>query len=241
MEILVSLDTAAPGLLLAFVAGVVNSLSPCCLALTPAYLAHLAGVEAESVTSRQRWLHLSAYIAGFSVVFIAIGAGFGLAGWALADSRETIWTVGGVVIIAFGMMQAGVLRVPLLNRTYELQLSTKSPAGPGRSLLIGATYSIAWSPCIGPVLGAILTGIVVFGDLWQGVALLAAFAAGMAIPHIGLALTVTRVAAVQQLLRRHYLAVQRVSGVVMVGMGVLIVTGALNQIFRYFQTVNVVL
>lgn len=238
---LLSFDTAAPGLVLAFFAGGVNSLSPCCLAMTPAFLAHLAGVEAEATTQRQRFLHASLYIAGFSLVFIAIGAGVAVAGVALKDSRDTLWKAGGVIIITFGLVQAGLLRVPLLSRSFELGLRERHAPGLARSLLVGATYSLAWTPCIGPVLGAILTGVLVFGEFWQGVGLLAAFAAGMAVPHFAAVFAFDRLTGLRATLSRHYLAVQRVSGTVMVGMGVLIFTGALIEIFRYFQTVNVVL
>ncbi|MGH2608640.1 MAG: cytochrome c biogenesis CcdA family protein [Tepidiformaceae bacterium] len=238
---LLSFDTAAPGLLLAFVAGGVNSLSPCCLAMTPAFLAHLAGVEVEVPTRRQRLLHASLYILGFSLVFITIGAGLSLAGMALTDSRAALWKVGGVLVITFGLMQMGLLTVPFLSRSFEVRVADRQAPGMARSLLVGATYSLAWTPCIGPVLGAILTGVLVFGEFWQGVALLTAFAAGMAVPHFAAALAFERLAAVRAALNRHYLAVQRVSGTVMVGMGVLIFTGALIEIFRYFQSANVVL
>lgn len=241
MDWLLSLDRAAPGLLLAFVAGGVNSLSPCCLAMTPAFLAHLAGVEVEAPTRRQRLVHASLYIFGFSLVFIAIGAGLSLAGVALTDSRTTLWKVGGVLVITFGLMQMGLLSVPFLNRSFEFRVSERQSPGMARSLLVGATYSLAWTPCIGPVLGAILTGVLVFGEFWQGVGLLTAFAAGMAVPHFAAALAFERLTGLRAVLARHYVAVQRVSGTMMVGMGILIFTGALIEIFRYFQAVNVVL
>ncbi len=238
---LLSFDLAAPGLLLAFVAGMVNSLSPCCLAMTPAFLAHLAGVEVEAATRRSRLTHASLYVLGFSVVFVAIGAGLSLAGWALTDSRDLLWKVGGSVVIAFGLMQAGVLRIPVFERSFEPSLGTSQAPGFARSFLVGATYSLAWTPCIGPVLGAILTGVLVFGDVGQGMLLLVAFAAGLAIPHLAAAVAFERLAGARSFLQRHFVAVQRISGTVMVGMGVLIFTGALIEIFQYFQAFNVVL
>lgn len=241
MDWLISLDRAAPGLMLAFAAGGLNSLSPCCLAMTPAFLAHLAGVEAEAPSRRQRLLHASLYILGFSLVFIAIGAGLSLAGMALTDSRATLWKVGGVLVITFGLMQMGLLSVPFLNRSFELRVGERQAPGMARSLLVGGTYSLAWTPCIGPVLGAILTGVLVFGEFWQGVGLLTAFAAGMAVPHFAAAFAFERLTGLRAALARHYVAVQRVSGTMMVGMGILIFTGAMIEIFRYFQGVNVVL
>lgn len=241
MEWMLSFDRAAPGLLLAFVAGIVNSLSPCCLAMTPAFLAHLAGVEVENNSRRSRLTHASLYVLGFSLVFVAVGAGLSLAGWALTDSRSLLWKVGGTAVIAFGLMQAGVLRIPFFERSFEPQLPGSQVPGYTRSFLVGATYSVAWTPCIGPVLGAILTGVLVFGDVGQGVLLLVAFAAGLAIPHIGAAIAFERLEPARIFLQRHFLAVQRVSGAVMVGMGVLVFTGAMFQIFRYFQAFTFVL
>jgi cytochrome c-type biogenesis protein len=241
MGILLSFDRSAPGLLLAFLAGGVNSLSPCCLAMTPAFVAHLAGVEAEAATRRQVISHALLYVVGFSLVFVAIGAGVSLAGVALGDERPILWKVGGSVVIAFGLVQLGLLRVPWLQRSFSAPTPSGLAAGYGRSFVVGATYSLAWTPCIGPALGAILTSALVFGDFWQGVALLSAFALGMAIPHLGTALAVSRVAALRRFVHRHALAVERASGTAMVVMGVLIFTGTLIEIFRYFQAFNVVL
>lgn len=241
MDWVLSFDRAAPGLLLAFSAGLVNSLSPCCLAMTPAFLAHLAGVQGESASRGKVVRHALIYVTGFSFAFIAIGAGASLAGLALADVRPLLWKVGGTIVIAFGLVQLGVFNVPFLQRSFEPRLAKMPGPGYGRSFVVGATYSLGWTPCIGPVLGAILTSVVVFGDVWQGVGLLAAFALGLAIPHLGAALAMERLRAPRGFIHRHYLAVQRVSGTVMVAMGILIFTGALIEIFRYFQYFNVVL
>ena len=241
MGVLLGFDRSAPGLLLALIAGGVNSLSPCCLAMTPAFVAHLAGVEAEAATRRQVIAHALLYVVGFSLVFVAIGAGVSLAGVALDDQRPILWKVGGSVVIVFGMVQLGLLRLPWLQRSYAAPTPSGLAAGYGRSFVVGATYSLAWTPCIGPILGAILTSALVFGDFWQGVALLSAFALGMAIPHLGAALAINRVAAIRKFVHRHALAVDRAAGGAMVVMGVLIFTGTLIEIFRYFQAFNLVL
>lgn len=241
MDWILGFDRAAPGLLLAFVAGGVNTLSPCCLAMTPAFLAHLAGVEVEAASRRARLTHAVVYVVGFSLVFVAIGAGLSLAGYALTDMRSLLFKVGGTIVIIFGLVQLGVFRVPALQRSFELRLGQNAAPGYARSFLVGATYSVAWTPCIGPVLGAILTSVLVFGDFWQGIALLSAFAFGMAVPHLAAAVAFERLTALRRFLTRHYLAVERTSGVVMISMGVLIFTGALIDIFRYFQGFTVVL
>jgi len=235
MDWLFGFDRAAPGLTLAFLAGVVNSFSPCCLAMTPAFLAHLAGVEVEANNRRKRLVHAGLYVLGFSVVFISIGVGLSLAGYALTDIRSELWKVGGTVVIVLGLIQVGVLRIPLLLRSFELPVVSSDAPGYARSFIVGATYSVAWTPCIGPVLGAILTSVLVFGDFWQGIALLTAFSVGMALPHLGAALAFERIEPGRRFLARHQTAVERISGGVMVVMGVLIFTGALIDIFRYFQ------
>lgn len=240
MDWLLGFDTAAPGLGLALVAGLVNSLSPCCLAMTPAFLAHLAGVEVESSTRRNRLTHAGLYVLGFSLVFIALGAGLGIAGLALQDHRQVLFKVGGTIVIAFGLVQLGLVRIPLLNRSFEVRIVADGNAGYARSVIVGATYSIAWTPCIGPVLGAIITGALVFGDVWWSVALLTSFAVGMAIPHIAAAVAFEKLASVRRVLHRRARAVETASGAVMVAMGILIFTGALLEIFRYFQGFTVV-
>lgn len=241
MDWLFSLDIAAPGLMLAFVAGLVNSFSPCCLAMSPAYLAHLAGIEAQSPRRGAVLRHAAVYTLGFSLVFIAIGAGMSLAGMAIVEARPLLWKVGGSVVILFGLVQMGLIRVPYLQRSFEARIATPVAPGYGRSFVVGATYSLAWTPCIGPVLGAILTAAAIFGDVWQGVGLLAAFSLGLALPHFGAALALERLTVIQRNIRRHYRLVEVVSGTVMVMMGILIFTGTLIQIFRYFQYSNVVL
>ena len=201
----------------------------------------LAGVEAGTASRRVRLTHAAVYILGFSLVFVAIGAGLSLAGYALTDVRSQLFKVGGTVVIVFGLVQMGVLRVPALQRSFELRLGEGATPGYARSFVVGATYSVAWTPYIGPVLGTILTSVVVFGDLWLGIGLLSAFALGMAVPHLGAALAFERLARIRAFLVGHYVAVERASGAVMVGMGILIFTGALIDIFRYFQAFNVVL
>lgn len=240
-DFLLSFDTAAPGLALVFIAGVVNSLSPCCLAMTPAFMAHLAGVGAENRSRPVVVRHAAVYVAGFTLIFVAIGIGAGLAGWALVDQRPLLFKVGGTLVITLGLVQMGVLKLPWLQRSYEVTARPRTAPGYARSFLVGATYSLGWTPCIGPVLGAILTSAVVFGEVWQGALLLCAFALGLAIPHLAAAVAFERIRPLRDWVQRHFVLVQRTSGTVMVAMGVLIFTGALIEIFRYFQAVNVVL
>ena len=144
MDWILGFDRAAPGLTLAFVAGAVNTLSPCCLAMTPAFLAHLAGVEVQSASRRVRLTHALVYVVGFSLVFVAIGAGLSFAGYALTDIRSQLFKVGGTIVIAFGLVQMGVIPVPALQRSFELRLGQSATPGYARSFLVDVTTDLYW-------------------------------------------------------------------------------------------------
>lgn len=239
-----SFDPYNPGLMLAFAAGLVNTLSPCCLAMTPAFLAHATGAAAGpdgSVRGRAILGHTALYMAGFSAVFILIGISVALMGYLLVDIRPLLWKIGGALIIAMGLHQAGVVRIPLLLRTLEVRPSGALAASYGRSFVVGAVYSLGWTPCIGPVLGSILTFAAVSGDVWLSGALLVAYSLGMAVPHFAYALALDRTHIAVRWLQRRWATVELISGVTMVVMGILIFTGTLFRIFTYFQYFNVAL
>lgn len=239
-----SLDPYSPGLMLAFTAGLVNTLSPCCLAMAPAFLAHATGAAAGrdgSVRGRAVLGHTVLYMAGFSAVFILLGVSIALVGYVLVDIRPLLWKIGGALIIVMGLHQARIVRIPFLLRTLELQPSGALVASYGRSFVVGAVYSLGWTPCIGPVLGSVLTFAAVSGDVWLSAALLLAYSLGMAVPHFAYALALDRTRVVVRWLQRRWATVELVSGVSMVVMGVLIFTGTLFRIFSYFQYFNVAL
>jgi len=240
----ISFDPYSPGFLLAFAAGLVNTLSPCCLAMTPAFLSHVTGAAVDpsgTVSRRSLLTHTALYMAGFSFVFILIGVSITFMGYLLIDMRPLLWKVGGVVVIAMGFHQAGIIRMPMLMRTTTLSPSVGASVGYGRSVVVGATYSLGWTACIGPVLGSILTLAAVSGDFWLASYLLIGYSLGMAVPHFAYALTLDRMQGLVNWLQRRWTAVEFVSGGVMIVMGVLIFSGALFKIFTYFQFFNVVL
>jgi len=223
---------------LAFLAGLASFLSPCVLALVPAYIGYLSGrtVTAEGVVVQNRWQtfgHGVAFVAGFSLVFIALGAAASLIGAVLYDLRTWLARIGGVVVVIFGLHTMGVISIPFLDYDTRRQVRANPGLGYGSSVLMGVFFSAGWAPCVGPVLGAILTLALATGSLNQGVALLTAYSAGLAIPFLLAALGIGRAA---EWMRRYAGAVRvvsKVTGAVMVIIGILLLTGSLQRLSQY--------
>jgi cytochrome c-type biogenesis protein len=223
---------------LAFLAGLASFLSPCVLALVPAYVGYLSGrsVTAEGVVVESRagtFLHGLAFVAGFSLVFIALGATASLIGALLYDLRTWIARIGGVVVVLFGLHTMGVLHIPFLDYDSRRHMGPNPRLGLASSALMGVFFSAGWAPCVGPVLGVVLTLAISGGSLQLGVILLTAYSLGLAVPFLLAALGIGRVA---ELMRRHGRAVavvSRVTGVVMVIVGIMLFTGTLEQLARF--------
>lgn len=195
---------------LALLAGLASFLSPCVLALVPAYLGYLGGVSVspEGVVVRNRWTTFShglAFVLGFSVVFVLLGAAASLAGALLYDLRTWLARVGGLVVIIFGLHTMGVIHIPFLNYDTRRQVAPDRRYGYLSSAMMGVFFSAGWAPCVGPVLGAVLTLALSSAALGQGVILLSAYSVGLAIPFLMAALGVGRIA---ELMRRHGTAVR---------------------------------
>jgi cytochrome c-type biogenesis protein len=227
-------------LLTAFIAGVFSITSPCVLPLIPIYLAHIAGVSAGESSVRARALVLrnaAAYVVGFSLVFIALGAALGTAG-AMAGSLDFIsgnrlWLVrfGGVLLLILGLHQLGWITVPFLNRTRRANLEAKNPGTVLSSFLIGVTFGAGWSPCVGPILGAILTMAAGQGSIGRATLLLTMYSAGLAVPFLLGALAFGSAPNVIRRLNRRMAMVTTVSGAVMIGVGVIMILGIYEQMF----------
>jgi cytochrome c-type biogenesis protein len=218
------------GVFVAFTAGLFSFLSPCVLPLFPSYLSFVTGMSVSDLSAdltaaarRRVMLHSIAFIAGFSLVFIALGASFSAAGQFLLDYREWIRRIGGVLIILFGLYIAGFLRIGFLLRTQQWQLREK-PAGYLGSLLVGVTFAIGWTPCVGPILGAILSLASTAENIGRGVALLVAYSAGLGVPFL---LSSLALGAFLKFFRRYkpfIPIVERAAGVLLIVVGVLVYT-----------------
>jgi len=222
---------------LAALAGLASFLSPCVLALVPAYVGYLGGrsVSASGVVVSSRWktfTHGLAFVLGFSVVFIALGAAVSVVGVFLYDVRTWIARIGGIFVIIFGLHTIGVINIPFLDYDTRPKSQPKPGLGYLSSALMGVFFSAGWAPCVGPVLGAVLTLALNNAQLSQGVILLSAYSAGLAIPFLLASLGVGGVA---QLMRRHSRAIRIfsvVTGIMLVIIGVMLLTGTLESLAR---------
>jgi cytochrome c-type biogenesis protein len=218
----------------AFAAGVISFLTPCVFPLVPPYLVYLSGASieqmqaAQNVAIRRRALLMAAcFVLGFSIVFISIfGAGASLLGGLVADHKDTLAVIGGVVIIIMGLHFLGLFRIGMLMREARFQ------AGDGGSalgaLIMGLSFGFGWTPCIGPVLGAIATRAAQEASLGYGVGLLATYSIGLGVPFLIAALFVKPFMAFLHRFKRHLSTVERAMGALLVLTGVLFLTGSIS-------------
>jgi len=227
-------------LFVAFTAGLFSFLSPCVLPLIPSYLSFVSGVSLEEmrasqVESRVRWRVASnslAFILGFSQVFISFGVSASFLGSLFLGYRTFIRIVGGIFITLVGIYLIGVFKIPLLDRYLQFHLKDK-PAGYLGSVLVGITFAVAWTPCVGPILGAILTLAGTTAEVQRGVALLAAYAAGLAAPFFISALAVNSFFQFSQAFRHYIRAVHIGGGVLLVIVGILLMTNYMTALNTY--------
>jgi cytochrome c-type biogenesis protein len=221
-----------PSVLLAFAAGLVSFVSPCCLPLVPGYLATVSGVKPSSLGRRidPRVLGRSAlFVATFSVLFILLGLGATAVGSFLFDSKPTLDKVAGISIIVMGVLFVGSVFVVRLNRDFRPRALIER-AGRGGPVVAGAAFAIAWTPCVGPTLGAILGLASTSSGTGKGALLLAVYSAGLALPFMFTAIAFNSATRAFGFFKRHYAAIQVGSGLVLVAMGVLVLTGELFRI-----------
>lgn len=229
-------ESLSIGPLVALLAGLLSFLSPCVLPLVPSYLGFLTGMTLEEMTDQRRWavLHALMFIAGFSLVFIALGATVTALGATLAYHKATVARIGGGLIILFGIYATGVFRVSFFERERRVHLDRK-PVGFLGSLLVGMAFAAGWTPCLGPVLGGILGLAGTSGELGKGIVLLAAYSLGLAIPFLLAALAVDRFRLWFTRFRRWLPWVQRASGVLLIIVGILLVTGEFTRLATLLQ------
>lgn len=225
-----------PSFALAFVAGVLSFLSPCVLPLIPSYVGFLTGLTLEELEVRRgtALAHALWFVAGFSLIFIALGATASALGVLLLRSQVWIGRIGGGVVILFGLYLLGVLRPGLLMRERKVQLARK-PLGYLGSAFVGITFGAAWTPCIGPILGAILTLAAAQASVGHGAALLTAYSVGLALPFVVTALALDRFLAWFQRFRPYLVWVERVAGILLILLGLLLVTDRFTMLAGWLQ------
>lgn len=224
------MEGGSVGLAVAFAAGILSFLSPCVLPLVPSYVSFVAGVgleeleEGASAVRRTAFLHSLLFVIGFSIVFMALGASASFLGQLLADHREWITRVGGVIVVLFGLHLLGVTPMRFLQRERRVHLQQK-PLGYAGTLLVGVTFGAGWTPCIGPILGGIMTMAATRERLVEGVQLLGFYSAGLAVPFLVSALALTWFLATFRRFRRYVPWAERISGALLVGVGILLLSG----------------
>lgn len=233
-----SINLSPYGVGISALAGLLSFLSPCVLALVPAYIGYLGGrsVSPSGEVVENRWATFShgvAFVAGFSVVFVALGAAASALGALLYDLRQVLAKVGGIVVIIFGLHTTGLITIPFLDYDTRRQVRPDPRLGYASSALMGVFFSAGWAPCVGPVLGAVLTLALSSARVLEGVVLLSAYSVGLAIPFLLAALGIGRVA---ELMRRYGKAVRYLSiatGIILIIVGIMLFTGTLETLARF--------
>jgi cytochrome c-type biogenesis protein len=223
--------------LVAFLAGLLSFLSPCVLPLVPSYIAFVTGASGVAELGARRHLallHALLFVAGFTIVFIALGATATELGRMLHAEQRWLERGGGVLIIVFGLYLLGALRLPFLAREARVQFADK-PLGFLGSVLVGMAFAAGWTPCIGPILGSILLYTSTRADLGQGLGLLLAYSLGLAVPFLVAAWAVEAFLAWFQRFRRYIGWVERVAGALLLVAGVLMLTGSFTLLSGWFQ------
>ncbi len=228
-----STDPAAGvGIFAALAAGVVSFLSPCVLPLVPGYLSAVSGVSAAELETAG-WRRILApsllFVASFSAIFVAEGLTATALGSAFQDHEELLTKIAAALIIAMGVLFVAQLFITRLNREWHVDALLER-AGRGGPIVAGAAFAIAWTPCIGPTLGAILTAASLSGSAAHGALLLVVYSAGLAIPFLLTAIAFSRMTTAFTVVKRHYQAIVATGGVILIAMGVLIWTNELTQL-----------
>jgi cytochrome c-type biogenesis protein len=233
---------------LAFLAGIVSFASPCCLPLVPGYIGYMVGTTPDGPARRMVALRQSlAFVLGFSFVFVALWASVGVVGYVLRDYAALLRQVGGAILVFMGLNVAGVINVATLYRDVRLPIGPGAATAGGtmalgggfgapvtagaqpsypRSALLGVFFAAGWTPCIGPILGGIIGLASASASVVEGSVLLVAYAAGLAVPFVLVALGATAVSERLGWLRRHHHAVSVVTGAMLVAVGFLMITNS---------------
>ncbi len=211
--------------------GAVSFASPCILPLIPSYVSYITGISYDELMSRESrkknmnitLLHSLAFVGGFSIIFVLLGATASLAGSILSQYLGVIRIVGGALIILMGIFVMDVVNIPFLQREAKLQLKTR-PAGYVGTIVVGMIFGAGWTPCTGPFLGSVLTLAMTSETLGSGMALLMLYSLGLGIPFILSAIAISAFLSSFGKLKKHFKAIKVVSGIILIIMGILLLT-----------------
>jgi cytochrome c-type biogenesis protein len=227
-------------LLAAFAAGFLSFISPCVLPLIPGYISFISGLtleemqgKAEAKASRRSVLLASAaFVLGFTVIFVAMGASASALGGWLSEHRSIIEKIAGTVLIVLGLHMMGVFRIRLLENDNRIHTNAK-PAGPIGAFFVGTAFAFAWTPCIGPILGGILTMAATRDSVGEGMQMLAVYSLGLGVPFLLTSVAIDRFFSAAARIRRHYRTIELVSGGLLIAVGLLIFFDQFTLIAKY--------
>ena len=233
-----------------FIAGILTFLAPCTFPLIPGYLGFIGGVSLDELQNpdsskkarRRIFMNGLLYVLGFSVVFILFGMLFGLGGTALGQYRILLTRIGGGFVIFFGLYMVGFLKLPFLqfiNQDHRFNLIEKlTPGTPLSSLIFGATFAFGWTPCVGPILGSVLTLAAQGATVLQGGFLLAVFSLGLGIPFLVIAFGISSATTYLKLMNKYLRYFEVIGGLLLVLLGVLLITNNLAQWITFFYHIE---
>lgn len=220
----------------AFIAGLFSFTSPCVLPLIPIYLAHLAGVglgDGGGIPRGRVMANATAFVVGFSIVFVLLGVTIGAAGGLVGDSRVWIVRGGDALLLMMGLHLVGLIRIPWLDREYRLPIlpSLRGIGRIGSSFAVGAAFGAGWTPCVGPILAAILTMAAGEGGAGNAAVLLMVYAAGFAVPFLTVALAFGSASTIVRMLTGRLAILHSFSGAVILALGVVLLLGIYEELF----------
>ena len=226
----------------AFGVGMVSFISPCVLPLVPGYLSAISGLEfAEIEAGKSRWkvlLPAIIFCLSFSAMFVALGMSATGLGNTLGENRETLREISGIMLVLMGLFFIGTLFLPLLNREWRPETLMRRVAT-GGPVLAGFAFAVAWLPCTGPTLGAILTAAANEDTVGQGGILLAFYALGLAVPFLLSAIMFTQVTQIFRFFRNHYTVITGIGGAILIVMGVLLYRNDLTELNTWLTDIGV--
>ncbi len=229
-------------ILVAFVAGLISFLSPCVLPLIPSYLAFITGISLEELSAEKNLRYVRKnvitnslmFILGFSIIFIALGASVTFLGTFLAKNIRWFEIVGGIFVIILGIHFTGLIRLKFLDREKKIHLQ-KKPLGLIGTSLVGMAFAVGWTPCVGPILGAILTMAATTQDIMKGLLLLIFYSAGMGIPFLLSAIILHKFFEYFKVIRKYFKLISIIGGVLLIAVGIMLISGFFSSLSALLQ------
>ena len=234
--------TESVGIIAAFIAGFLSFLSPCVLPLIPSYISYITGItfgelSQEVLPKRIRFLtaaHSLLFILGFTMVFVLLGLSVTFAGGMISQHRQIIAKIGGIIIVIFGLSITGVINLAFLQREKKIEIKSK-PVGYFGSFLIGSTFAIGWTPCVGPLLASILLWSSTEKDIIRGAALLFSYSLGLALPFFISSMLINNFLAYFKTAKKYLRVISVITGIFLIAVGIMLFTNSFGALAGYFE------